>query len=161
MANYNILNLSERNFASPMIVGQANASGLAATQVHPVSKTIFTKVCAIERGRLVGLKADGLVYAASAESGAGQVAAIGWNFQECANGQAIDVMKAELEIDLGADVESAVPGGLAYLHITVPGTVQVTAPTGEGQLVQVVGVFVTARVIKYDVQPGTLVPAAA
>ena len=158
MANFEILNLSERNYASEMIVGQAN--GITATQVHPQYGTIFTKQIAIERGRLVGLKAaDGKIYLASAEAGAGQIMATGWNFQELANGQAADVMKAELELDLGAAVAGAAPGKVAYLSPTTPGTVTTTKPVTSGQLIQIVGVFVSTQVIKYDVMPSsTLVP---
>jgi hypothetical protein len=157
MANYNILNLSERNYASEMIVGQANGAGV--TQVHPTKGVIFTKALAIERGRLVGMKSDGKVYKASAEAGAGQVMATGWNFQECANGQAIDVMKAELELDLGAAVSGAASGKVAYLSPTTPGEVTSTKPSTSGQLIQIVGVFITTQVIKYDVAPSsTLVP---
>jgi len=151
MANFEILNLSERNFASEMIVGQAN--GITATQVHPQYGTVFTKQIAIELGRLVGLKADGKVYLASAAAGAGQIMATGWNFQECANGQAIDVMKAELELDLGAAVAGAAPGKLAYLDPVNPGLVTSTKPATTGQLIQIVGVFISAQVIKYDVVP--------
>lgn len=152
MANFEILNLSERNFASEMIVGQAN--GTPVTQVHPQHGTIFSKQVAIERARLVGLKAsDGKIYKASAEAGAGQIMAIGWNFQELANGQAADVMKAELEIDLGSAVAGAAPGKVAYLSPTTPGEVTTTKPATTGQLIQVVGVFVNDHVIKYDVQP--------
>jgi len=156
MANYEILNLSEQNVASEMIVGQAN--GTPVQQIHPQYGTIFNKQVAIERGRLVGLKADGKVYLASAEVGAGQVMALGFNFQECANGQGIDLMTANLEIDLGAPVAGAGPGKVAYLSPTTPGAVTVTKPSTTGQLIQIVGVFITNQVIKYNIHiSGTVV----
>ena len=155
MANYEILNLSEENIASEMIVGQAN--GTPVQQIHPQYGTIFNKQVAIERGRLVGLKSDGKVYKASAEAGAGQIMALGFNFQECANSQPIDVMTAELELDLGAPVAGAGPNKVAYLSPTTPGEVTATKPSTTGQLIQIVGVFVTAQVIKYNIQPSATV----
>lgn len=162
MSNYHILNLSERNFASEMLCGQANDAGKKATQIQVIGgqPRITAKDVAIEVGRLVGQKSDGLVYLASAEVGAGQIPAQGWSMTEVAKGMAMDVMKAELEIDLGADVADAGPNKLAYLSPSAPGEVTATKPATQGQLIQVVGVFVSARVIKFDVQPPVgVVPA--
>jgi hypothetical protein len=153
--NYHILNLSERNFASEMICGQANDVAKQANQIQTVGGVprIVKKDVAIERARLVGLKAtDGKVYPASAEAGPGQIMAIGWSFSEVAQLQAMDVMKAELEIDLGAAVAGAAPNKLAYLSPSAPGEVTATKPSTEGQLIQIVGVFINDHVVKYDVK---------
>lgn len=144
-----VLNLTERNFPNECIVGQANGTPIQGLR----DGTIYNRDVAVVCGDLVGIKPDGLFYLASAEVGAGQLRAAGWVFQsEAANGQAIDVMRAELTLRLDSAVASALPGQPAYLSPTAPGQITAVKPVTTGQLVQQVGIFITSTMIKMDVE---------
>jgi hypothetical protein len=152
MANNLILNVSEQNFATEVLVGQANDSGKEQTQIHPVYGTLFKKSVAIEAGKLVGIKSDGKAYLASAESGAGQLAAVGFCWRESCQGEAIDLITQSRTMELPYSPAGAAPGKLAYLSAANDGEIVAAAPSTAGQLVQIVGVFVAANRVKLDVQ---------
>jgi hypothetical protein len=152
MANNLILNVSEQNFATEVLVGQANDSAKEVTQIHPVYGTLFTKSVAIEAGKLVGIKSDGKAYLASAGAGAGQLAAVGMNWRESCKGEAIDLISQSRTIELPYSPTSSAAGKLAYLDPVNPGEIVAVAPSTEGQLVQIVGVFVAANRVKLDIQ---------
>lgn len=162
MAKNRFANLSEPNFCTPMIVGQANDAAKQVQAIHPTDGGIYTKSCALEGVQLVGIKSDGKVYLASAEAGAGQVRALGLNFQEAVNSQAVDVISEPRTIYLDAMPAGGAIGGVAYLSDATPGAFKATAPVGAGKLVQAVGVFVdpngaAAAAVKVQVQlPGTV-----
>ncbi len=156
MAKNRFANLSEENFCTPMIVGQANDPAKQTSAIHPTDGGIYKMECAIEGGNLVGIKTDGKVYLASAEAGVGQIRALGVNFQQAVNGQAIDIVD-ERTLFLDALPPGHSIGGTAYLSDVTPGSFTGTKPVGSGKLVQVVGVFVdpgsmAVAAVKVDVE---------
>lgn len=153
MAANQLTNLNHPDFTSPMIVGQANDPALAAEQIRPSDGYKMTKVVALEACKFVGLKTDGKVYLASAAAGAGQIPCVGINFQEHANGGAVDVVSSSRTLRLGTPVSGALPGEKAYLSDTTPGHVTRVKPSGTGKLVQVVGTFLSTELVKTDIAP--------
>lgn len=155
MANFNILNLSERNIASETIVGQANDSTLARVSKHPDYDTIYTQQVAIQRGHLVGIDStDGKIYNAYAGLTAGSLVqrqAHGFAFKELPNGVGMDVMRTELEVKLDAPLSGVTPGCPAYLSDITPGYPTPTKPTVTGHIVQLVGFFLNSQTVKYQV----------